>query len=530
MSRAVAAALLIAVMAAGARAGELGTNLDPVFDYSPQYVFVDAFKQSREWLTQTETTFDTGHAGSLDLDAEGWVRSIPSGGPYDRVATLLFFDGEQARYPSGTYVVTYDGSGVLEYRFDAVKDAARSTPGRDVLSVTPSTGFAIVIRSTTPGNHLRNIRVWMPGFDESSGPRQVFHPDFLNLLQPYSVLRYMDWMATNSTTQQEFADRPRPGDARYTLDGKGVPLEVMVDLANRTGKDPWFNMPHQASDDYVSQFAAAVRASLGAGRRVYVEYSNEVWNGQFPQAEYVEARGEAAFPGGESGFTKRMNWHGHRTAQVCDLWQAAFGAEAGRVVCVVGAQAANAFTATEALDCPLSPLTPCHTHNVDGVAIAPYFGGYMGDPSSAGAVAGLGVDGIFREITSGGAVPEGPPGGSIAETGPWISEHLAEARARGKALVAYEGGQHLVGHGGAENNDAITALFTAANRDARMGAAYSAYLAQWQARGGGLFVHFNSCSTYSKYGSWGAVERLDQTGTPKQAALSAYRSAGVLRR
>jgi hypothetical protein len=522
MVRTLPVAFAALVVAAGAQAGELGTNLDAVVDYSPQYVFVDAFKQSREWITQTESTFDTGHAGSLDLDADGWVRSLPAGGPYDRVTSLLFFDGEQARYPAGTYVVTYEGSGVLEYRFDAVKDEGRSAPGRDVLTVTPQVGFAVVIRSTTAGNHLRNIRVWMPGFDERSGPGQVFHPDFLRLLQPYTVLRFMDWMMTNSSTQRDFGDRPLPSHARYTLDGRGVPLEVMVDLANRTGKDPWFNMPHQASDDYVSRFAAQVRSSLNAGRRVYVEYSNEVWNGQFPQADYVEGQGQAAFGGGDSGFTKRMNWHGQRTAQVCDAWQAAFGGDAGRVVCVLGSQASNAFTATEAMDCPLSPLTPCHAHNVDAVAIAPYFGGYMGDPSHAGTVAGFDANRLFQEITSGGAVAGGPPGGSIAETAGWIAEHRAESRARGKALVAYEGGQHLVGYAGAENDGALTALFTSANRDPRMGSAYASYLGQWQQLGGELFVHFTSCSSYSKFGSWGAVERLDETGTPKQGALVGY--------
>ncbi|HET7746713.1 MAG TPA: cellulose-binding protein, partial [Vicinamibacteria bacterium] len=169
MPRAFMAAVLTLVLAVAARAGELGTNLDAVVDYSPQYVFVDAFKQSREWITQTESTFDTNQAASLDLDADGWVRSIPSGAGYDRVATLLFF-GDQPHYPSGTYIVTYEGSGILEYRFDAVKNETLSTAGRDVLAVTPNVGFAIVIRSTTPGNHLRNIRVWMPGFDQVSGP------------------------------------------------------------------------------------------------------------------------------------------------------------------------------------------------------------------------------------------------------------------------------------------------------------------------------------------------------------------------
>lgn len=523
-ARRVAAGLaaLAALCAGGpARAGDLGTNLDAVVDYSPQHPFVDAFKTSRSWLTQTETVWDTGDEASLALDADGWVTSLPAPGSstYDRVATLLFQD---TAYPAGQYVVTYDGVGTLEYRFDA--QLVQSTPGRDVLSVTPSGGFAIVLRATTPGNHLRNLRVWMPGFDETNGPAQYFHPDFLDLLQGTSTLRFMDWMHTNSTTQQHFADRPLPSHARWTLEGKGVPIEIMVRLANRTRRSPWFTLPHLATDAYVTAFATLVRDTLHPSLVVYVEHSNEVWNDTFPQGAAVEAQGEANFPGGASGFTKRLNQHGRRTAEICDLWQAAWGAQASRVRCVLGAAAVNDFTATEAADCPLWNGAPCTGHGLWGVAIAPYFAGYLGASDTASTVAGFTLDQLFTEITTGGVLAGGPAGGAIAETVGWVAAHRAAASARGLALVAYEGGQHLVGHTPADqDNVAMASLFVAANRDARMGAAYASYLANaWQAEGGELFVHFTAAGTYSKYGSWGAVERSDQPATPKNLALKAW--------
>jgi hypothetical protein len=512
-------------------AGNVGTNLDAVADFSSQYVFVDAFKQSRDWITQTATVFDTNEAALLDLDADGWVKSLPAPGPghqFDRVASLLFFAGEDARYPAGRYIVTFEGEGVLEYRFDAVKNGGLSGPGRDVLDVTPQGGFAMVIRSTNPANYLRNIRVWMPGFDEVTGPGAVFHPDFLALLQSSSTLRFMDWMHTNNSPQEAFADRPKTTDARYTLAGKGVPLEIMIELANRLDQDPWFPMPHRASDDYVIQFATMVRNLLGSSSKVYVEYSNEVWNSGFPQGAFIESQGQANFPGGpESGFTKRMNQHGRRTAEICDLWRAVFSGAANRVVCVLGAQAANTFTATEALDCPLWSGAPCSAHHIGALAIAPYFGGYLGGPATAATVATLTVDQVFSEITTGGTLAGGPAGGAIAQTVGWVADNRAVANARQLALIAYEGGQHLVGFFGAENNTGLTSLLIAANRDPRMGAAYTKYLEDsWEAAGGELFVHFNSCGRYSKFGSWGAVERLDQPSTPKQNALVAFAGEG----
>src|SRR5262245_13768513 len=65
----------------------LGTNTDFFRWFSGEWVFQDAFKQSRPWLTQCITgqqpdctvgnAFDTGEEGLLDLDANGWVRSLP---------------------------------------------------------------------------------------------------------------------------------------------------------------------------------------------------------------------------------------------------------------------------------------------------------------------------------------------------------------------------------------------------------------------------------------------------------------------
>ncbi len=52
----------------------------------------------------------------------------------------------------------------------------------------------------------------------------------------------------------------------------GVPPEVMVDLANRVGADPWFNMPHNASDDYITQVGAALAPLLGPELRARFEH------------------------------------------------------------------------------------------------------------------------------------------------------------------------------------------------------------------------------------------------------------------
>ena len=70
-------------------------------------------------------------------------------------------------------------------------------------------------------------------------------------------------------------------------------MEDMIELANTLGADPWFNIPHTASDDWITQFATLVKTTLRPDVTVYIEWSNEVWNSLFAQYAYSAAKGAA---------------------------------------------------------------------------------------------------------------------------------------------------------------------------------------------------------------------------------------------
>src|SRR5690606_13171413 len=132
--------------------------------------------------------------------------------------------------------------------------------------------------------------------------------------------------------------------------------------------------------------------------------------------------------------------------------------------------------------------TPC-SEAIDTVAIAPYFANYTNVPANEAEIELWTLDQLFRELTDGGELAQnlatpctdnGPAfaGRVVAGRGTvpaleevtlWIDSHVNAAQARNLSVIAYEGGQHLVGVFGVQNNDAITDLFTAANRDPRMG-------------------------------------------------------------
>jgi hypothetical protein len=152
--------------------------------------------------------------------------------------------------------------------------------------------------------------------------------------------------------------------------------------------------------------------------------------------------------------------------------------------------------------------------HVDAVAIAPYFGGYLGTPEEQKRVEKLSLDQLFAELRA-KALPEAKK---------WISGQAKVARANKVDLIAYEGGQHLTGVGPSVESEAINTLFDRANRDARMGQLYFEYLEAWRKLGGKLFVHFTDCSGASKWGRWGALEWLDQerSQAPKYDAIARF--------
>ena len=498
---------------------QLGTNLNSINYWSSQLPFQDSFKSSRPWRTLNEQWRDI----PLDLDENGWLKSLPNrqGSPVT-VETVLHKDS--GGYRSGTYVVLYDGEGTLHYHTDAQKDEAASRPGREVIEVSPSEqGIFITLNDTDPnntGNYLRNLRI-VPLEQENSSER--FTPEFLDKVEAFDTFRFMDWMNTNNSKQQHWDARPTPDSATWTK--AGVPVEIMVELANRTDTDPWFNMPHQATDDYMTQFAEYVQENLDPHLNVYVEYSNEVWNTRLDQNLWVEQQVPAA-PDSLPKETKIIDWYSRRTTQMTQIWDEVFEGDKERVIGVMGAQAANLTVGERALEYAWSSEDLSHSDlGIDAIAIAPYFGEYIGQPQYESQVeqwtkeADGGLNKLFDELTQGGVLKDGPAGGALQQASTWIENYAELAEQENLELLAYEGGQSVVGKKGVEDNQAVTDLFQQANRDSRMGDVYRDYLERWSELDGGLLLHFSDISRPNKSGSWGALEHVFDDSSPKYDAL-----------
>lgn len=476
-----------------------GINLDGPVDWSTEQPFVDVFRLSRPWISQ-QSGAGWGEGPPLDLDEHGWIRSLAP----NAYAETLLCTIPSGHYPSGRYVVLYDGVGTLG--FWGAASLVSQTPGRIEIDVNPAQGAIFLRLSTTdPNDYVRNIRVLMPGH-EATYQDNPFRPDFLRRWRGQTVLRFMDWMHTNNSHIQTWSQRPTRQSATYGIDG--VAIEDMVDLANRLRADPWFCMPHQADDSYVQQFATLVRDTLDPGLRVYIEYSNEVWNSQFSQHHYAAAQGQAL---NFSSLPWEAAWYytAYRSRQIFDIWEQVFGGRE-RLVRVLASQASNAYVSERILTFQNTYL------HADALAIAPYvsLNVHAGSTPSEATVQGWTVDQALDHMHQ-TALPEALG---------WIAQQKALANTHNLALIAYEGGQHMVGIYGAENNETLTQLFHAANGHARMGDLYTAYLNGWSAAGGGLFANFSSVGEWTKWGSWGLKQYVGHP-TPKYWASHAWARA-----
>lgn len=466
----------------------LGINLSKVDASNREWVFVDAFKHHTPWVSQNPGAAAPWNRGdAVEVDANGNPLLRPG-----QAAGTLMLRNVEGHYPSGRYVITYDGDGDISLGMDArVVSRAGHRIEADVTAT--DNGIYLRIDRSNRADPVRNVHVWMPGFENAASP---FHPLFLQRLQAFSTLRFMDWQRTNNSTLVHWSDRTLTTDSSQFTDN-GVALEYMIDLANTLGKNVWFDMPHLADDEFVRNFAQMVKDRLNPGLKVYVEYSNEVWNSNFDQAEWASQEALARF-----GDINKFTWViADEAKRDWDIWRNVYGADAGRVVRVVAGQLGRPGV-TEA-------VTDRLNGGFDAVAPAAYFSNRSLVPDANTTARDL-LRNASGYIDT-GLLPNLAKHKQIADG--W-STRLG----RHVEFVTYEGGQHFT----AQNRTVPwqQALYDA-QVDTQMYEAYRKLLLGVKGLGLEMFTAFNYVGADSKSGSWGHLQYQDQPAAqaPKWRAL-----------
>lgn len=470
-----------------------GINFAGPVDYSTEQPFVDVFRLARKWISQRNGG-GWGTGPELAVDQNGYVTRLEP----DTWAETPLCTIEGGHYPSGTYTLFFEGTGEIEIAGAGM--ITHRKPGRYEVDVDSSKGpIWFRIRGVDPDDYLRNIHLVIPGYADTYQDNP-WRPEFVSLWSAMKAFRTMDWQHTNNSMIASVDDFPTMQDASWTE--HGLPIEMIADFANRTGKTPWVCVPHLATDDAVHHMATVLSESLDSDAVVIVEYSNEVWNGQFKQTGYVQSKGieqKLAAKPWEAGWM----YTGKRSIEIFKIFEDVFGGT-DRLIRILPSQAANPFVSEQVVRAALAD------GKADALAIAPYLSLNV-TPEKLDSIKSIGVDGIFRlaerEI--------------LPETIKNIRGNQIVAKQNGLSLMAYEAGQHFVGIHSSMNDDDLTALLQACNADPRMGKLYVEYLNAWNQNNGTLMCLFSSTGQWSKYGSWGLTQYMDDdpADSPKLQAV-----------
>ncbi len=458
----------------------LGINLSAVKDYSSEFPFKDIFKMSREWrMNNVHQDYVT-----YIQDENGWITDL--NGNDHAIAFLA-----NSYLNQTNYVMTYEGKGEITFSGPFV-EITNKEEGRIEFTIKEND------RSTTQNNYvridsieedyIRDIKIFESKFENDLD--DIFNPKFIENISIFSDFRFMDWMDTNDSTLSSWEDRPKKEDYNWTING--VPLEVMVELCNKVKANPWFCMPHSADDNFVKEFALYVNNNLDSNLTVYLENSNETWNGIFKAQSYNLTQGKLHnnINNNDANWKIAAHYYAQRSVEMFNIWDTYYE---NNLIKVLASQSSNYGVATTILNYTLEDGTKAGSY-ADALAIAPYIG-----HSTKVGIDFTNQDEIFNHLKEEIEV-------DLIED---LNNNKKSAVEFSLDLICYEAGQHLADSSSDDKTDA----FILANRSNRMGSIYNEYLNTYKELIGTKMFLFSSCSTPSKYGSWGLLEYQEQLHT-----------------
>ncbi|MBD0255362.1 MAG: T9SS type A sorting domain-containing protein [Cytophagales bacterium] len=488
----------------------VGAGLDGLSWWAPYCPFVDAVKAMR-W----------NNVGSWD--ANGYPASATGG----TVSGWAGYDNGTT-WPDGDYVLTWEGSGDVVVIQNAVlkSQSLTTNPKRRVYTINTGQHALMIQVNSFPAT---NIRLFLPGLENHTS---LWNPDYVAYMEPFrgTVLRFMDLNGTNHSQQANWSDRtPRnwstyvnsnDNSAPYTVKGNAS-YEAMLELSNQLDCDMWVTVPHLATDDYVQKLANLIKTGrdgtqqvtqpLKANKKVWIEYSNEVWNWSFTQAQWVN--NNTSIPGANV-YQKYAN----QAVRMFNTFRTAF-ADNSRVRRILSTQTdwGDAWVTREYFSV-INPGT-----DIDAVGVTTYFSHgleqwmYDNWPVTQ-------AQAIDRLRTLVGTGP------FTANETVWANQVVAKqfaiaAEFGNVPLVAYEGNSHVTtsamirDRSGAQRHlfDAIPEsvnFLHQMERTTAFAGIYNNWIRRYEATGNGVFktnMPFVLVSGWSKWGQWGHVEYVGQT-------------------
>lgn len=481
---------------------DFGMNLSDVAYWLANRPFKNLMLHSGQFLTSSASTSslnNSGLIGEIVVDTAGYPIEIPqnTSGGLQRVYCPTSSSG--GPMPVGDYVLLYEGQGTIWINGNNIVETDNQA-GRIAFTVTGTNSIRIGILSSQLGDHVRNIRIVRPEHEFDDLVANPFYQTYLDHLSNFSTIRFMNWQGINNSNVVEWSERRLPTYHTQASNGQfvGVAYEYIVQLCNDLQKDAWVCVPHLASDDYITQMATFFRDNLDQNLTIYVEYSNELWNWNFAQAQW-------------SNNTRPLNLNfartaGQRARHTFEIWHNVFGNESNRVQRTLGTNAYSSNYGEEI-------LAQVGANNFDYFSPTWYF---ANDNDC--------MDALWD---ANGAVT--PQEVIDCARNRWYNRYdtyranFWNAKLYGKPVIGYEGGQHISAGGNGGNFPYLQSLYDA-QIVPEMYDLYQEVIDSLRVLGMDMamayaLIRWRETDT----GSWGHLETVDQDTTvmpaPKYSVL-----------
>jgi hypothetical protein len=280
-------------------------------------MYADAMKSGRvEWGQPVAYSSDN----LVAADANDWPLAD---------ATKIVWEGRDPATMTGTYLLRFQGKAAVSTSFnlgqfsaggvtygsvlpdgagyDPATNATTATmqisdvPDASILYLTFTDTHRTAASPTNSGlTDISLMRPTSPGASTYFAPGTLFDPNAEAAFSQFTTER---WITANfNTTEVNWSDRVEPSYAIANFGANKEVWEYEVMLANETGKDLYITVPVNATDDYVTKLAELIKYGsdgvnpytsaqanpvyppLNPNLKIYVEWSNEIWNFAFSQA------------------------------------------------------------------------------------------------------------------------------------------------------------------------------------------------------------------------------------------------------
>ncbi len=490
--------------------------------YSDTFTALDLFHGADAWIT-----YDTSGnelRGKVTTDAKGWVPELPIvNGVKQTIQANVFYTKIM---PAADYIVEWRGEGTLGTYSNVEKISDHKFRIKwDGSSATNENGITLFIEATDPkhtGNYIRDIQVYQEKYTDLVKMGEHFDPKWFGQIDDFRVLRTHDWQGTNFSKVTNWTSNDVTADqAFWVKDGRGMPYELLVEVANQTRSDLWINIPHLATDQYMREAAQFVKDNLAKDIKVHVEYTNEYWTTIFDQHPYLNAKGAELF--GNVPFANAQAY-GARASEMTQIFKQVFGAEQSRLIPTVTLPH-DAFNTAEAITMLNTPayvakggISPLDA-GIKFVATDGYLGWYGPD---------VNTDALLDSWMAQSDMGYGAARDYLIDL---LKTDLAPSWAKGRALLdsyglgfgVYEGGALLINE--ADFNTPGLPKYTNFNEavqlSSEMKTVYEAMLAEWQKVGSGPFTWYSDTGRWGSGGDYGLWNAPNYTPEERTKAIIA---------